>query len=146
MAIKVMPLYAVILRPFVEQRINPEGLKWLMGKINRSSNFDGEIMVLGAMNAADVNHIIRRLEDAGYYGPAQKENADYALAESGHIEQIPSWLTIIDVKFFDERVPDCQAWKLTKSNVYELLDFHLNIHFPTKGYECDWHPYIGKIG
>ncbi len=34
---------------------------------------------------------------------------------------------------------------MENSNVYELVDFESQIDLPTKGYECDWLPYIGKI-
>ena len=34
---------------------------------------------------------------------------------------------------------------MKKSNVYRLIDFEANLATPTKGYEGDWPPYIGKI-
>ena len=39
-----------------------------------------------------------------------------------------------------------QAWKMKKSNVYELLNFEAALDKPVKGYQCDWPPFIGKIG
>ena len=60
-------------------------------------------------------------------------------------DKLPSWIELVDVKFFDETRPSVQAWKMKKSNVYGILDFEASIATPTKGYECDWPPYIGKI-
>ena len=61
------------------------------------------------------------------------------------VSNAPSWLELVDVKFFDETNPPVTAWKLKSSGVYELLNFEVAVSLPTKGYECDWPPHIGKI-
>ena len=35
--------------------------------------------------------------------------------------------------------------KKKDSGVYKLLNFEADITLPTKGYDCDWSPLIGKI-
>ena len=58
---------------------------------------------------------------------------------------IPSWIELVDVKFFDETVSPVQAWKMKESGVYDLINFEADLSLPRKGYQCDWPPYIGKI-
>ena len=58
---------------------------------------------------------------------------------------VPSWLELVDVTFFDETHPPVKAWKKKDSGVYKLLNFEADITLPTKGYDCDWSPNIGKI-
>ena len=60
-------------------------------------------------------------------------------------DNLPSWIELADVTPFDESRQPTQAWKMKKSNVYSLLDFEAKLATPTKGYDCDWPPYIGKI-
>jgi hypothetical protein len=47
--------------------------------------------------------------------------------------------------YFDEALPPVKAWKKKNSGVYKLLNFESDIAVPTKGYDCDWPPHIGKI-
>ena len=61
-----------------------------------------------------------------------------------YLQDPPSWLHTMEVRFFDEKIPSVTAHKFTNSQVYELVDFHGEYH-GVKGYECDWEPYIGKI-
>ena len=35
---------------------------------------------------------------------------------------LPSWIELVDVKFFDKERPPVQAWKMKQSNVYELIN------------------------
>ena len=58
---------------------------------------------------------------------------------------IPSWIELVDVKFFDETMPPVQAWKMKESGVYDLINFEADLSLPRKGYQCDWPPYIGEI-
>jgi hypothetical protein len=62
------------------------------------------------------------------------------------LDRLVSWLETVDVNFFDEAIRPAQAWKMVNSDVYDLVDFHGGARLPRKGYECDWPPYIGKIG
>jgi hypothetical protein len=58
---------------------------------------------------------------------------------------MPNWLECVDVRHFGEEKSGDTAWKMRDSQVYTLHDFHDRQKFPTKGYEVDWPPYIGKI-
>ena len=60
-------------------------------------------------------------------------------------DKLPSWIELVDVKFFDETQHPVQAWKKKQSNVYQLLNFEKSDELPMKGHECDWQPFIGKI-
>ena len=58
---------------------------------------------------------------------------------------LPAWIELIDVTFFDESPSPVKAWKRKDSEVYKLVDFENEINVLTKGYEFDWSPHIGKI-
>ena len=99
MAIAVMPYYALVMRPIVSQEISNETLKWLLTHADRSCNFDGEIMVFGAMESGAILSKTRKLEQAGYRGSSGGDEADFVLAHHGRLEKSPSWLTTVNVKF-----------------------------------------------
>ncbi|MDE3237865.1 MAG: hypothetical protein KGN33_02770 [Paracoccaceae bacterium] len=147
MAIKVMPYITVILRTQVEQPISSEGWRYLANSVDPSRNFDGEIMVFGFMGGNGVQRCIDRLTSFGFIGPDRGNQSDIVVWEGpfGPATSMVDWLSLVDVNFFDANIEPCQAWKLTNSSVYTLLDFHILENLPTKGYECDWHPNIGKI-
>lgn len=147
MAIRLMPFITLILRPRVEQEISANGWRYLFHHCDPHRNFDGEIMVFGAMSGHDIEVHINQLTSFGYIGPDNGEGSDMVLWEGpfGPRSAVPSWLSVVDVKFFDIEREPCKAWKLSKSEVYRLIDFHTEIEAPTKGYECDWAPLIGKI-
>ena len=54
MALVRIPYFGLIFRPFVKQEISRECLLGLLGKINPEKNFDGELMVFGAMSNRDI--------------------------------------------------------------------------------------------
>ena len=54
MALVRIPFIGLIFRPFVEQEISRKCLLGLLKQINPERNFDGELMVFGAMNTRDV--------------------------------------------------------------------------------------------
>ena len=147
MAIRIMPFITLILRPHVQQEISAEGWRYLFHHCDPHRNFDGEIMVFGAMSGHDIEVHIDALTSFGFIGPGNGENSDMVLWEMlfGPTSDMPSWLSVVDVTFFDDTASPCKAWKLSDSGVYQLLDFHTGIEAPTKGYECDWAPLIGKI-
>lgn len=142
MAIAVMPFYSIVLRVFVEQDISQRGWRTLMLQA-ALGRFDGEIMALGAMNSMDLEHQIEMLEEFGYKHPRHGDEADFAVFESG-IGKMPYWLECVKVNSLDdERIWD--AWKLRDSEVYTLHEFTKPTEYPTKGYQIDWPPHIGKI-
>ncbi|NHQ74190.1 hypothetical protein HAT86_06890 [Roseovarius gahaiensis] len=98
------------------------------------------------MNGMDLHANIDALKGYGFVGPDNGEESDMVLWASplGGMSYQPSWLSHIDVEFFDDR-PTCKAWKLTNSQIYGLVDFFNGAELPTKGYECDWEPKIGRI-
>ena len=144
MALVRIPFIGLIFRPFVEQEISRECLLGLLKQINPERNFDGELMVFGAMNTRDIEARYKFLIKGGYKGPSSGEEADMAFSFDGYLQDPPSWLHTMEVRFFDEKIPSVTAHKFTNSQVYELVDFHGEYH-GVKGYECDWEPYIGKI-
>ena len=148
MAIRLMPFITLILRVNVQQEISAAGWKYLMYYSDPYTNFDGEIMVFGAMNGHDIQQYIDRLSSFGFVGPDSGDKSDMVIWEGpfGATSEVPKWLTTVDVEFFDNNTDAVQAWKLTNSGVYKLLDFHNSLEVPIKGYECDWEPRIGKIG
>ena len=146
MAIQILSFISVILRPVVEQHISPEGWKHLLQHADPQRTFDGEIMAFGAMSGRSIDGLIEGLTSYGYVGPDQGGKSDMVVSDMFSIPpNIPSWLELVDVKFFDESRRPAKAWKMAQSNVYQLLNFEADIALPTKGYECDWPPYIGKI-
>jgi hypothetical protein len=148
MAIECMPFITLILRVNVQQEISAKSWKFLMYYSDPNTNFDGEIMVFGAMSGQDIQQYVDRLSSFGFVEPNNGDHSDMVIWEGpfGATSDIPEWLTTVSVEFFDERTDDIQAWKLTDSGEYNLLDFHSTAKLPMKGYECDWEPKIGKIG
>ena len=147
MAIELMPFITLILRVDVEQEISAAGWKYLMYYNDRARNSDGEIMVFGSMNGADVERDIGTLTSFGFVGPDNGEQSDMIVWESifGPTTHMPDWLRVVDVDFFEEGRKTTRAWKLTKSGVYNLVNFLTEVKQPMKGYECDWAPHIGQI-
>ena len=143
MAIKVMPFYSIILRPFVDQPIAERGWRRIVEWASMGL-FDGEILALGAMNPQEIEGLANFLEEVGFKGPAVGDGADFAMFSSGHGE-MPGWLERVEVRSLDDSKLKFDAWKMRNSDVYELHDFHDRKKYPTKGYEVDWPPYIGKI-
>ena len=146
MAIQTLSFISLILRPYVQQSISTDGWQYLLARADPHRNFDGEIMVFGAMSDHDIDIITQSLISFGYIGPDQGDKSDMVISDmlSG-ASNIPSWLDLVDVKFFDEDRLPVRAWKMKESSIYGLLDFEPSLGSPTKGYECDWPPYIGKI-
>ena len=146
MAIQTLSFMSLILRPFVNQDISTDGLKYLLSYANPNRNFDGEIMAFGAMSGGDLENIKNNLVSFGYIGPDKGEESDMIISDMLFGEKhIPSWIELVDVTFFDKNIPSVKAWKKKKSGVYKLLNFEADNSPPTKGYECDWSPHIGKI-
>ena len=146
MAIQTLSFISLILRPYVQQPISTDGWKHMLSQADPHRNFDGEIMAFGTMSGQDMDRIIEELTSFGYIGPNEGDHSDMVVSDMFSAgSNIPAWLELVDVKFFDESRPTTKAWKMKKSNVYSLLDFEANLATPTKGYECDWPPYIGKI-
>jgi hypothetical protein len=146
MAIQTLSFISLIVRPNVTQTIKPEGWRYLLGYADSRRNFDGEIMAFGAMSGNDIDRTINQLVAFGYIGPDNGDASDMVLSPMWEgSSYIPDWLELVDVRFFDESRPATQAWKMKNSNVYALLDFETESNLPTKGYQCDWPPYIGKI-
>ena len=144
MALVRIPFIGLIFRPFVEQEISRECLLGLLKQINPERNFDGELMVFGAMNTRNIEARYEFLIKGGYKGPSSGEEADMAFSFDGYLQDPPSWLHTTEVRFFDDKIPAVTAHKFTNSQVYQLVDFHGDYH-GVKGYECDWEPFIGKI-
>ena len=66
MALVRIPFIGLIFRPFVKQEISRECLLGLLGQINPEKNFDGELMVFGAMNTRDIEANYEFLIKGGY--------------------------------------------------------------------------------
>ena len=145
MAIKLMPFITLILRVDTPTEVSAAGWRYLFERRNPYRNCDGEIMVFGAMSGSDIDGQIAVLTSFGFVGPDQGEKSDMVVWEFGPATEIPSWLSVVEVTFFDDGIKPCRAWKLTNSQVYELIDCHSRLELPTKGYQCDWPPLIGKI-
>ena len=143
MAIRILPFHAIVLRPFVSQDITQSG--WRMLVLNAAGGlFDGEIMAFGSMDFVAIRGLATNLEGAGFKGPVQGGDADFTLQDRGE-GLMPRWLQKVVVKYFDESGVSA-AWKMVGSEVYTLHDRSGRPHHPTKGYEVDWEPFIGKIG
>ena len=146
MAIQTLSFISLILRPYVQQPISTDGWQYLLAHADPHRNFDGEIMAFGAMSDRDMDYIMLELISFGYIGPDQGDKSDMVISSSFFGgSNIPSWLELVDVKFFDDGKAPTRAWKMTRSNVYSLLDFETTLATATKGYQCDWPPLIGKI-
>ena len=58
------------------------------------------------------------------------------------VEQV-NWLEHVEVKPFNEDIKPFGAYKLKQSDVFTVPT--MTDELLTKGYQCDWPPYIGKI-
>ena len=146
MAIQTLSFISLILRPYVEQPISTEGWKHLFAQVDPYRNFDGELMAFGTMSGQDMDTIIERLISFGYVGPNEGEKSDMIVSEMfTGTNNLPSWIELVDVSFFDEDQPSVKAWKMKNSGVYDLINFETALSLPRKGYQCDWPPLIGKI-
>ena len=147
MAIQTLSFISLILRPYVKQPISVEVWKYLFGQVDPCSNFDGELMAFGAMSGYDIDKIIQTLVSFGYVGPNEGDKSDMIVSDMfTGAGELPSWIELVDVTFFDEDQPPVKAWKMKNSGVYNLIDFEAELNLPMKGYRCDWPPLIGKIG
>ena len=113
---------------------------------DRARNFDGEIMLFGSMNGADVERDIGTLTSFGFVGPDNGEQSDMVVWESifGPTTHMPDWLRVVDVDFLKKEEKQ-RGHGSSKSGVYNLVNFHTEVKQPMKGYECDWAPHIGQI-
>ena len=146
MAIQTLSFISLILRPWVEQDIDKNCWKYLLSYSDRHRNFDGEIMAFGAMSGGPLEETRDYLVRSGYIGPDNGDKSDMIISDMFMGESdLPSWLVLVDVTFFDESRSPVKAWKKKDSEVYKLVDFESEISVSTKGYECDWSPHIGKI-
>ena len=145
MAIQTLSFINLIIRPWVEQEISSEGWAFLLNHTDPNRNYDGEIMAFGAMSNRDIDGIINRLTSSGYNKPDMGEDSDMVISRVFDKSYMPSWIELVDVTFFDVTLPPVKAWKKKNSEVYKLLNFESDISVPTKGYDCDWPPHIGKI-
>ena len=146
MAIQTLSFISLILRPHVKQPISTDGWRYLFAQVDPYRNFDGELMAFGTMSGQDMDQIIERLVSFGYVGPDEGDKSDMIVSDMfTGTDQLPSWIELVDVQFFDEDMPTVKAWKLKESGVYNLLNFEADIKLPMKGYECDWPPHIGRI-
>ena len=129
--------WGCILRVDVAQPIKQEGWKYLLQEAN-NFNFDGEIFGLG-FRMEDY------LRDIGFRGSEAGLEADFV--ESGVpsrvVEQV-NWLEHVEVKPFNDDLKPFGAYKLKQSDVFTVRT--MTDELLTKGYQCDWPPYIGKIG
>ncbi len=78
MAIRVMPFYATVLRPFVAQEISRAGWAALVRQA-AIGPFDGEIMAFDAMKPMDVENQVKFLENVGFRGLNYGDAADFAI-------------------------------------------------------------------
>lgn len=145
MAIQTLSFINLIIRPWVEQEISSEGWAFLLNHTDPNRNYDGEIMAFGAMSNRDIDGIINRLTSSGYNKPDMGEDSDMVISSVFDKSYMPPWIELVDVTFFDDTLPPVKAWKKKNSEVYKLLNFESDITVPTKGYDCDWPPHIGKI-
>ena len=146
MAIQTLSFISLILRPYVKQPISTDGWKHLFAQVDPYRNFDGELMAFGAMSGRDMSKIIERLISFGYVGLNEGDKSDMIVSDMFMgADNLPSWIELVDVSFFDEDQPPVKAWKMKESGVYDLINFEANLSLPRKGYQCDWPPLIGKI-
>lgn len=85
----------------------------MLGQINSERNFDGELMVLGAMSTPDIEARYDFIIKGGYKGPSSGEEADIAFSFSGDLQNPPSWLHTIEVRLFNDKIPAVKAHKFT---------------------------------
>jgi len=141
-AIRVLPFYAIVLRPLVSQDLNQPIWRMLL-KNAVNGLFDGEIMAFPSMELPSLRTIAGLLKAGGYNGPEHGDHADFVWFERGE-GKMPNWLEKVELRFFDsDRVS--AAWKMVNSEVYSLVDQNDQASAPTKGYQVDWPPFIGRI-
>ena len=146
MAIQTLSFISLILRPYVQQPISTDGWQYLLAQVDPYRNFDGELMAFGAMSGRDMERIIYELISFGYLGPNEGDQSDMIVSYMfTGTDNLPSWIELVDVSFFNEDQPPAKAWKMKNSGVYDLINFEANLSLPRKGYQCDWPPLIGKI-
>ena len=110
MAIQTLPFISLILRPYVTQPISTDGWKALFSQVDRYRNFDGELMASGAMSGQNMERIILDLVSFGYVGPDQGDKSDMVVSDMFMgAANLPSWIELVDVTFFDEGLPPVKA-------------------------------------
>ena len=102
MAIQTLSFISLILRPWVKQEIDPNGLAYLLNLSNPNKNYDGEIMAFGSMSGRDMDETINHLSFLGYNQPDTGEDTDMVISDMFGNSFIPSWLELVYVTFFDE--------------------------------------------
>ena len=106
MAIQTLSFISLILRPYVEQPISTDGCKHLFAQVDPYRNFDGELMAFGTMSGQDMDTIIERLVSFGYIGPNEGDKSDMVVLDMFMgADDLPSWIELVDVSFFDEDQP-----------------------------------------
>ena len=106
MAIKTLSFISLILRPYVEQPISTDGWKHLFAQVDPYRSFDGELMAFGTMSGQDMDTIIERLVSFGYIGPNEGDKSDMVVSDMFMgADDLPSWIELVDVSFFDEDQP-----------------------------------------
>ena len=123
MALVRIPYFGLIFRPFVKQEISRECLLGLLGQINPEKNFDGELMVFGAMSTRDIQARYDFLIKGGYKGPSSGEEADMAFSFDGYLQNPPDWLQTIDVRFLTIKLQPFQLTNLKIRKSMILLIF-----------------------
>ena len=123
MALVRIPYFGLIFRPFVKQEISRECLLGLLGKINPERNFDGVLMVFGAMSTRDIQARYDFLSKGGYKGPSSGEEADMAFSFDGYLQNPPDWLQTIDVRFLTIKLQPFQLTNLKIRKSMILLIF-----------------------
>tara|TARA_R110000744_G_scaffold357040_1_gene463834 strand:+ start:1877 stop:2287 length:411 start_codon:yes stop_codon:yes gene_type:complete len=127
--------WGCILRVDVAQPIKQEGWKYLLQEAN-NFNFDGEIFGLG-FRMEDY------LRDIGFRGSEAGLEADFVDNHHRDVVAQVNWLEHVEVTPFNDDIKPFGAYKLKQSDVFTVPT--MTDELLTKGYQCDWPPYIGKI-
>ena len=121
MAIQILSFVSLTLRPWVEQDIDKNCWKYLLSYSDWQRNFDDEIMAFGAMLGGPLEETRDYLVRSGYFGPDNGDKSDMIIADMSMGESnLPTWLELVDVTFFDESRSPVKAWKKKESEIYKL--------------------------
>ena len=145
MAIQTLSFISLILRPYVEQPISKDGWKSLFAQVDPHRNFDGELMAFGTMSGHDMDRIIHDLISFGYVGPDQGDKSDMVVSDMFMgADNLPSWIELVDVTFFEADQPPVKAWKMKNSGVYDLINFEANLSYQGKAISATGLHTLGK--
>jgi len=142
MALIARGMYKLILRTNVRQEINQDGWRFVISNVLPwirdderlgCPTFDGEILVIQAMNHMDLSSISEELLDYGFRWTEDLTGADFAwfAFEAPKLK----WLEEVSARPLKDDLPDVDLWQLRGSQLGYFVDFDGRVWWRGRDYE-----------